>query len=261
MNLLMKILVPLSLVSISLFLPTFYVGDSASDLLGATTFIYSVLAGFFIAEATSKYIQLRSFIADENTTLSSMFFIASRKSKSYGEEISDAIDRYMIAHLDYPFLGHIEGTTGEFSDLMDISKRIGGLDSHRASLIKINQEALLMSQKSVTKLHWTIIITLALAMALLLLLKRDGTILVSIIVGVILFAIYQVLVLLADLDSNRYLARKLGFKTPQYVFRAIGKLSYYPESVLSWLKPARPYRVGIYKNYPKSFNKTIKVIK
>ena len=82
----------------------------------------------------------------------------------------------------------------------------------------------------------------------------------SVIVGVILFAIYQVLILLADLDSNKYLARKLGFKTPQYVFRAIGRLPYYPESVLGWLKPTRPYRVGVYKNYPKSFEKTIRIV-
>lgn len=258
-----KLLIQITIFSLPFLLPIFEVNFNPSDILTPTTFIFSVLAGFFIADATSNYRSLKDLITSENATLCSMYYKSKQKSISYSKKVGDAIDKYMIAQLDYDLLAHVDGTRNEFNKIIDVSAEFSELDSERASLIKSSQEVLVSTQKSVTKLHWTIIIILAATIGMLLLLKRNGDILLSVIIGLVLVSIYQVLRLLSDLDNNRYLASKLAFKTPPYVFMAIEKLPYYPERAISnkWAHPEKPYRVGVYKNYPVSFDKDIKIVK
>jgi hypothetical protein len=258
-----KLLIQIVVFSLPFLIPVFEANFNPSEILTPTTFIFSVLAGFFISDATSNYRSLKELITSENATLCSMYYKSKQKSISYSKKVGDAIDRYMIAQLDYDLLAHVDGTRNEFREVIDVSAESSELDSERANLIKSSQEVLVSTQKSVTKLHWTIIIMLAFTIGTLLLLKRNGDILLSVIIGLVLVSIYQVLRLLSDLDSNRYLASKLSFKTPQYVFMAIERLPYYPERAISnkWVHPKKPYRVGIYKNYPDSFDKDIKIIK
>ncbi|HEY4509240.1 MAG TPA: hypothetical protein VJC13_03125 [Candidatus Paceibacterota bacterium] len=60
-----------------------------------------------------------------------------------------------------------------------------------------------------------------------------------------------------------FLSNQLSFDDPQQVFQGIGRPYYYPESALKkgYAKPkSKTYRIGVYKNYPKSFEKEIKLV-
>ena len=54
------------------------------------------------------------------------------------------------------------------------------------------------------------------------------------------------------------------FLTPQNVFTGIGRLPYFPQYVLEQNRVKNlpeTYRIGIYKNYPQSREKEIRIVK
>ena len=257
------IFVPALIVVAPIIIPLFRVSFNSGDILGPTTFIFSILAGFFIADATANYRRLRQLILTENATLSYLYYITLRENPQKANKLADAIDEYMIAQLDYNLLDHTEHTRDEFNKVVSISKMIPRLDKSLYYLILGNHEIFLSAKKTIGRNRWFLIVSLAIVIAFLLLLKRTGDPLLSLLIGIVLASIYQILKLLYDLDNNRYLADKLGYKTPQRVFESIDKLPYYPETAIknNWAKAEKPYRVGVYKNYPKSFDKDIKIVK
>lgn len=52
-------------------LPLFEIGDNLSSLVSATSTVFAIVAGFFIADAMSNYLRLQTLIAEENAALMS----------------------------------------------------------------------------------------------------------------------------------------------------------------------------------------------
>jgi len=194
---------------------------------------------------------------------------------SASKKISKSIDNYMIAALDYDLLDYAANTFSEFKALTNeidkicISDKtnhvlIQNLQIAKGDLISYRMAGILATQKIVSQKHWTILIALSALIAIMLLSLRNDGILGSFLIGMTIFAIYETLLLLHEIDSNSFLADKIGYDIePQSVFRAIGATSYYPESALKIIdkkKLGNKYRVGIYTNYPASYEKKIKLI-
>lgn len=177
--------------------------------------------------------------------------------------------------LDYPLCEWVPNTRKEFNQLTKAIEHIEPtnekglalfphLQKRKTDLEKTNQEIFLATEKIVSGRHWAIIISLAIIISVLMLSLRDGYWLFSLINGIILVAIYWILRLLNEVDSNEFLAEKLAYQNPQQIFQAIGRLKYYPETaIINKLvkEPQENYRIGIYKNYPHSFEKEIKIVK
>lgn len=258
-----KFIVPLVFLLLPLLLPQFTTNFDTSDIIGPTTFIFSVLTGFFLADATANYRRLKLLITDENAALVILYKIANRENPKQAEAISAAIDEYMIAQLDYPFLDHVEYTYSEFDKVVNEATKLDRLDRALAQLIRTHQEMYMIVKRTVGSKHSTIIVTLGIVLMSLLLLNRGGSLIVSALIGVILFSIYEAIFLLFDLDSNRFLSRQLAYKTPQYVFSGINKLPYYPETAITGgivEEPQEVYRVGVYTDSENSYAKEVRTI-
>ncbi len=258
-----KYVVPAIFLLLPFLLPQFSVTEATSSILGPTSFIFSIMAGFFLADVTANYRRLKALITNENSELVVLYTIASNEDEKQAQVIADAIDAYMIAQLDYGFLDHVPYTYDEFNRVVDESKKNSYLYKPLGILISIHQEMYLVAKKSIGRKYSTIILTLGSALTLLLILGRDGSLLTSTLIGIILFSIYEVIFLLFDIDSNRFLARQLAYKTPQYVFSSIGRLPYYPETAITQgtvKEPEEEYRVGLYTDLEHSYEKEIKTV-
>lgn len=180
----------------------------------------------------------------------------------------------MIAVLDYDLLNYTENTKKEFNALLDAVDSVKArrkdsetllqpLHDVKNDLIKVNTELSLTTKTVVTPLHWCIIIGFALLTSLLILDLRTESWVSIIISGFLVIGVFEVLELLYVIDSNMFLADKIAYQSPQGIFQSIGQLNYYPETAIKnrWVKniPSK-YRIGIYKNYPRSFEKKIRVV-
>jgi len=262
------------LMILTFLLPDFHFAFDISVILTIVSLLFAILVGFFIGTATTNYLRLQTLISNANADLIQIFRLSKLIQVSSGEKIANVIDEYMIAMLDFPFLKWVPNTKKEFNEVTKAVEEVDPLNekglslfSHlqnaKSDLDRTNQEISLAAEEVVSGRHWFILISLALIIATLLLSLRDGYWVFSFVNGVLLVAIYQILTLLKEVDSNVFLAEKLGYQNPQQVFQAIGKLQYYPEVAITkrWAKePQENYRIGVYKDYPSSLEKEIKIV-
>lgn len=255
------LIAPILIIIAVFMLPRFEVSYDPNTILSAATFIFSILTGFFLSDATANYRALREIILTENATLSNLYQITKRENPKRAPQLATAIDEYMIAQLDYELLDHYDNTKDEFDKIVDITPGMNASDRLLAFLIPGRQKIFLLAKRTVSKDCWVMIFSLVMVIIYLLLAKRTGAPSLSLLIGILIASIYQALRLLYELDSNEYLAKQLGYQTPQDVFRSIGRLPYYPETaIMSGLEPVKPYRLGVYTNYPENFEKRIEII-
>jgi len=229
----------------------------------------------FFAAATSNYLRLQSLISAEDAALISLHNLPKFVDPKKAEQLADAIDAYMIAVLDHEILTYAPFVRQELRAVIEIVDSISCADpagvavlqilqGSKISLFSLNGETALAAQRVINKSHWTIISILAISIIILLFGLRDGSLLSFLFTAAVIVVVFLTIRLLNDIDNNTFLAGHLAFEAPQYVFKSIGKLSYYPEIAFSLnprLAPQVPYRVGVYKKFGKSFEKRIKVVR
>ena len=275
-NILLKLLIPVAIVCIIFFLPTIKIED-VEPLISLAALLFTILAGFFIAATTTNYLNFQSALAQEGAVLIQLYNLGKLISPSSADKIRDSIDEYVIATLDFPIGEYIDGTNEEFNKLIGIidsiepdddkkrrTESLGILHSAKSSLYNFRQQVALCSLKVINTIHWIILIFLEIAIITLLIPLRSDNLLAMIIICVLAIASHLVLVLLGEIDSNYFLERQLGFKDTHKVFIALGLLPYYPPKAFSLSygveKPKGIYRLGVYRNFPRSLEKEIKII-
>ena len=275
-NTLLKFIIPTILFCGSFFLPLYNHSFDLQNLLNVVSFLFVIILGFFIAAATSNYLSFQSYLAEEDGTLISLYNMVKLIEPTLKNKIAELIDSYVIDTLDYKLEEYVNYTQESYNKIIETVDEIGINQNNqknltlfsymheiKGNLIKIRGNIALSAKRVVHKIHWIILILLSLIMEFLLLSIRDGNLLINIIIGVITIILYLTLILLYEIDNNVFLEKQLAYQDPQRIFKAIGKLPYYPEVAIKYhliKRPTKSYRVGIYKNYPKSFEKTVKTI-
>lgn len=274
-RIIVKFFIPLIMFGIPFAVPL-YNFTYSQNLLNVVSLLFVIILGFFIAAATSNYLNFQSCLAEENSALIILFNITKLVAPSSAKKVVDLIDDYVIKTLDYKIGDYADHTQKEYDEIV---KEVDGLKINKKSLessalfsymhevkgnlLKVRQDVFQAGRKVMYGTHWTILILLTFVIEFLLLSMRDGNVFTSIVMGVVTAALYLSLILLYEVDSNIFLEEQLAYADPQKVFEAIGKLPYYPETAIKYdivKELGKKYRVGIYENYPESLKKTIKIV-
>lgn len=246
--------------SLPFVLPKYSISFDSGTVFTVISILFTILIGFFIASAMTNYFRLQDLISRLNAGMISLQRYANIIAPSRANQVADVIDRYLIATLDYDLLNYSNETRDEFDGIIDCidqlrpepkapSQLLQNIHSVKCDFIEINQEIMLASQTIVGPRHWSILIALAFAIGLLAIPLREGGLLPTCIVGIILVANYQVLRLLYDIDTNLFLTKRLAFQNPQQVFRAIHRLPYFPQFAIdrkNVIHLPSSYRVGMH---------------
>ncbi len=250
---------PIILILLPFILPKFNIQIDLSTFLTVVSLLFAILAGFFIAGATSNYLRLQELISKEDSMVVSLYHLARKIDPQAGERMADTVERYTIKSLDYELLDYVAHTEDELKEILAEIDRVEAknetgyalmqpLHQIKSEMFAIHQEMYLSTQTITGPHHWTILIALAgMTIFMLLELRVPGDFLVSTLIAILSYAVYQILFLIYELDSNLFFARKLGFKNAQQVFLGINKLRYYPAYAIEnrFIKnPIKPYRVG-----------------
>lgn len=223
---------------IPFIIPAFSVSTDVGTLVTATSAVFAVVAGFFIADSMSNYLRLQTLISEENAALISLADYAKKIDAKHSVSIFNAIDGYLIAQLDSDTLNHILQTEKQIDHLNTAidTLKVGAEDSEsyerllemREKILTARQEILFAAKKNLTLGHWVTLIVLAALVACTVLAIRDGGIFMNVIAGSMIIGTQAILVLLRDMDNNRLLEMKLGYDNPQEVFHALSMPPYYP---------------------------------
>ncbi len=243
------------LVLVSFLLPLFKIGNELGTLVSATSTVFAIVAGFFIADAMSNYLRLQTLIAEENASLISIADTARKIGDNKSESVHQAIDQYMIAQLNLGTLGHVFQTEKEVDRIEtainalavgpEEKEYLERILDMKDKIISCRQEISLAAKNNLTTGHWIVLITLAVLMITTILAIRDGSMLMSLIVSLIIIGTQAVLVLLREMDNNHLLEKKLAYENPREVFHAVSQPPYYPH--FSPLYSRLPNEAGLYR--------------
>ncbi len=254
--------------------PLFVFSFDLSTMLTVISLLLVIFLGFFFAATTQNHFRLQALIVSENTTLISLYNLARLIQPKRAKSLSEVIDAYMISSLDHKLLEHAVPTRVKLDaiiqtvDSLIVTNRrhaslMQNLHSTKAQLFSINHEVALVAKCTMTWHHWIVIVLLTGVFIALILGLRDGSMVAEIFIMFSIVVLLKVLQLIHEVDGNIFLAKHLAYASPQPVFEYIGKLPYYPETALRHAYvalPTVPYRIGMYKNYPTSFEKVIKKV-
>lgn len=226
------------LLIIPFVIPSFGVSTDVATLVTATSTIFAIVAGFFIVDATSNYLRLQTLIAEENAALISIADDVKEADSKNFVRVYEAIDAYLIAQLDLNTLDHFQQTQKQIDQLdaaihsLSVQPEGNLIFDHILALqekvVACRQEMTLAAKKTLTFIHWSALIVLAILVVITVLAIRDGTWLTNVVAGSMMLGILVILIVLRDIDNNSILERKLGYRNPSQVFHAIAKPPYYP---------------------------------
>lgn len=228
------------LFSLPYIIPIYGIGVDVSTLVATSSTIFTIFAGFLIADAMSNYLRLQSLIAEENSSLVTIANNAEQIDKDGSTNVHKAIDEYMIAQLDLNTLNHFSQTQKQIDNIhssiytLKVAQEDEVMYDHTLAMeekiIAARQEMSLAAKKTLTPIHWVTLISLAILVIVSLLPIRNGEWLTNIFAGLMILGIEAILVILRDMDNNKLLESKLSYENPREIFHAIGKPPYYPFS-------------------------------
>ncbi len=243
------------LVLASFLLPLFEIGNELGTLISATSTVFAIVAGFFIADAMSNYLRLQTLIAEENASLISIADTVRKIGDKESVGVHQAIDQYMIAQLNLGTLGHVFQTEKEVDQIgAAINNLAPGPEEKeylerildmKDKIISCRQEISLAAKNNLTVSHWIVLVTLAVLMVATILAIRDGSLLMNLIVALIIMGTQAILVLLREMDNNHLLEKKLAYENPREVFHAVSQPPYYPH--FSPPHSRLPNEAGLYR--------------
>ncbi|MBS3094945.1 hypothetical protein J4474_04725 [Candidatus Pacearchaeota archaeon] len=262
-------LVLVVLIVLLFLIPANFMQSDISNLFTATTVVWAIIVGFFMAAALANYSTLQSLISSETAGLISLSYFVKFIDPLLSKKVNEEIDNYVIRAFDFELSDYIDKTRADFDNILkaayETKNKNTGLFSEMVSsirdLIKCRQEISLAGRKLMSLSSWVVISILTMINISLLYSIRSLEIISSVFTIVISLSMIIILFLLKDIDSNTFAEEKLAFDIYQEIFREIGKLPYYPEISIDkgriQIPSGQKVRIGKYKNFPESLEKTI----
>jgi len=227
----------LVLTGVFYFVPIDVNADSSTIFLTVSTFIFAILAGFFISRQNNRYNNIRNTVSNFDGNISAIYRSFETLSKKAQKEAGQIIKKHYKKILDtgkwnYHFLN--KSTT--ITDLGNLLTKTGGnknlpsVQNETASNMIASMDNLQVSRKMMVSLHvermpageWVLVIFLALLLLIsLLLIPSTGVIIDSIMKGIFGALIIQIMLLLYELDTLKLFESTLGFSSAKDIINII----------------------------------------
>lgn len=240
-------------------------------VLTISTFLFAILAGFFISRLNTRYNAVRELVADEDAHWLSLYKISILYGRSFSDKIKELIDKYYIVCYDFDVGKYYKPSAKYLSAVYDELNKIkkyrseasfGEMIEELSAVEEDRNKSSVIALEKVTKGQWIILIVLVSIILFSIfylkipqLYSQVITVLLSTVLALVLFTI-------RDLQNLRLGGEMLVVESGQEVLESIGRLRYYNRKYLKNRsikipKQIKKYRLGLHEPGEK-FN--IKVI-
>ncbi|MEK7138781.1 MAG: hypothetical protein AAB799_01220 [Patescibacteria group bacterium] len=247
--------------------------ESGNTILTITTFLFGLLAGFYIVVTTTDYNNLKSILANETATWDSLYKNMLVYNKELAVKLSDHIDLYIQSNFDHELMNAVKGTTEEFKKIEGIFENmvlvpdmgsvhqviLGNLDNLRS----LRHQQIALGRKTVSFFQWVVLIILSILVIFSLLGLRTGALFFDVTTVLISSSLVLILLLIRDIDLYTW-NEKFGFEIFEILLKNIGKLPYYNSAIIGkgrFQPTESEYRLGVYTNFPKSLERKTEIVK
>ena len=220
----------LTLTCVYYFVPYSDKLDTDKVFLTLSTFLFALLAGFFIARQATRYSELRKLIAGFDGNLSSIY----RAFGHYSSHIQDGAGEIIKKHYknileygwDYPILNKTNTITS-LHILLEQAVRENGNEDVKGSatvrimlslsdLQKLRKGMSALRGERIPSFQWTLVYVLtAILLAVVSSIASQNILLGSIVKAAFVTAVISVVILLIRLDNLQLFSGKIGTASAQ----------------------------------------------
>lgn len=250
--------------------------DDVEITLTVSTFLFAILAGFFISRLSQRFDKLRQFVATEDAYWLSLYKTCVLMDKTFAEKVRELIDKYYIVWYDLS-IGNAYKETAPFIhgvyDLLYEYRALKGDNTesvydeiviYLSNLEEQRNRASILNLEKMTKGQWAVLLSLAgIIIFCVYFLKSDA--LYSQIIAVLLSTVLVlVLLIMRDLQNLMLGGKQCLDESGEEIFDFMGKQRYYHQM---WIEKGitvvpehvSEYRLG--KHEPGSTEFDIEVVK
>lgn len=259
-----------------IFLPAREHLQNIELILTVSTFLFAILAGFFISRLNSRYDKIISFINDEDSYWLSFYRSSLVIGGKFVDKIRDEIDQYYIAAYDsdvgnYYYKQTARNLENVYKELYKLKlssspkaeSAFGNMLNYLTAIEIARNQSSVSTRERLTAGHWLILLLLASIIVFCMFfldLPQPYSQILTVLLSTVLVL---VLLIIRDLQNLKLGGYALSIESGQEVFEFIGKLRYYPQFLVNdgtvdIPKSVKEYRIGLHKAGEK-FN--IKIIK
>ncbi len=264
------------MTGLNFFLPRTPAGGDVNIVLTISTFLFAILAGFFIARLAARYDSIRMSIASEDAEFLSAYYTMRLVSKRLATKMANALDHYYISAYDF-YLSDSQSAykatilpfrrLWELLDEVDPGKHEAVFQSLVAQLTAVEHcrnQASVVSEERMTFGSWLLMLVLAAIILVSVFYVRTDALYSQFVTVGLSTALVMVMLTLRDLQNMMLGGKSLLEESGQEMFEAMGKLRYYHASFLRngisrVPSHIRQYRMG--SHVPGSPKHKIKVVK
>lgn len=239
--------------------------QGAEIILTVSSFLFAILAGFFISRLSERYNNIKQTISSEDATWLTLYKTSAIYGKKFQNDLSKLIEKYYIAAFEFVGVDYYKHTSKYFLAIYDLLYKYkkykneeiySKLFDHMAVLERERNNTSVQSREKLTKGQWIIMILLAFIIVLSIFSLRTPNFYYNIITVLLSTILVLILLLIRDLENLRLGGKLLLVESGQEVFENMGKMRYYNQSLVGTgavkVPPhVKEYRVGYHKPYEK----------
>lgn len=232
-------------------------------ILTVSTFLFAILAGFFIARLNSRYDKIISYISDEDSYWLSFYRSSLIFGKKFADKVSDIIDEYYrIAFSgevgNYYYIDNIPVLEKAYREMRGVKLP----DSHKSQVTfqnmlnyltdieRTRNQSSVLTREKLTGGQWTVLVLLSAIIISCMFLLGLPPIYFEIITVLLSTILVLVLLIIRDLQNLKLGGYALSIESGQEVFELVGKLRYYPEILIKdgsiqIPNSVKKYRLGV----------------
>ncbi|HEY4507006.1 MAG TPA: hypothetical protein VJH71_02515 [Candidatus Paceibacterota bacterium] len=236
--------------------------DISQTILTVTTFLFGILAGFYILVTYSEYDTLKKSIGNELSGWHSLFEGVKRYRPEELNTFSDLLDSYVIRSFDPELIEYSRATQSEFEKIekfisnMPLNKDLESvLEVEILTPLNVIREArdqlFVLGAKSLSGFQWLILYSLAAIFIVSLYNLRSDNLFFDTVVVLLSVSVALIFLLVRGLDDYTWNEKNFGISSFENLLLIIGKLPYYPKTLITSgrVRPIeKEYRVGVSYN-------------
>lgn len=232
-------------------------------ILTISTFLFAILAGFFISRAVARLGEIRKNIGAEDALFLSLYKTAQGVGGGAEKKIVDLIDKYYVITYDNDTSNYYKPTIPYFLRIWDgVAKlRKGNIPSsyeQQLLVILANIESCrnltsTIDKEKVGKGQWIILFILSMIILICLFYIKTGTIFSNVTTVLLSTSLVMILLILRDLQNLKFGEADLSLEeSGQEVLEVMGKLRYYNQKYFQMRsrkipKNVKRFRLGLHK--------------
>lgn len=251
--------------------------DDINLILTVSTFLFAILAGFFIARANSRFDEMRKLVGTEDALWLSLYKTAEITNKNLAKKVADSIDKYYIVNYDFELENYSHGYKINkdyffeiWETLQKSTKEEKNSQSYQVLLnllssIEISRNlASTIARERISIGQWLSLTILGIIILFSLFYIKTSEPYSMIITILMSTTLIMVLLIMRDLENFKFGGDSLLEESGQEVLEFIGKPRYYNQYFIKQgyyhiPKNIKEYRIGLHKAGNKFNIKTVKL--